>query len=762
MFSLALFLFPYYSIAQNKSVSNFILNHYTDENGLPQNSIKAMASDGLGFIWIATENGLVRFDGQRFYAFTKANSAITNNRFADLEPSMSSMAGPHKNQKGQSNPAPSTQSERSIFGVDEELNFVRIQQGKAVFDSGYTARVRHLPFMKKGRIHTYIATGLPNYLDLSTYGHHYIIPLPGEHGCFYVCDHQQVAFYQNWTKRHQIAVKTDNFWNFFTLGTTLFSRCKQGPIYQITPSGKKKIRIQQPFQRQILEKGEIYWNNAADQLFVYYGQSLFRIEIDSRGQLSTQRILTGFDFSDKVIKSVYHEKITGQIFLGSLVNGLYKLSPKPFETLRTQGDNVFYAQLPFDSNSVLTTKGSILGKNSRTGQQIDKIVPALRANMANDRSIVTDKWKRIWIQGSGQLVQIDLSRNRVLQGWKWPDDFQLYQSPWDGAIWLGGKETGLFRVDSLSASTVPEPINKLKSISCFLQVSPQQLLMGTPHGLYRLNTRTRTCQIVPGTSLFTIRSLYQPRPGELWFTTYGDGFFLLLGNRLIRFPLDDDQYLATSHSIFEDKRGYFWIPTNKGLFQMAHRDLLAYDQGNQLERPFYVQYTKEQGFLTNEFNGGGEPGIVRLANGYVSIPSLMGLVWFKPEQLQPALPRGPLLVDRVEVRQQLYPNQGDTIQLPTEPQQIRFHLTTPYFGNSHNLRLAYQLLVGNAAPKADGWIPIPAQEPSILVSSLPLGSYRLLIRKTNGFGLGNYSYKRILIVVPPRWYETWWMRLIMI
>ncbi|WP_461117913.1 sensor histidine kinase, partial [Spirosoma jeollabukense] len=32
----------------------------------------------------------------------------------------------------------------------------------------------------------------------------------------------------------------------------------------------------------------------------------------------------------------------------------------------------------------------------------------------------------------------------------------------------------------------------------------------------------------------------------------------------------------------------------------------------------------------------------------------------------------------------------------------------------------------------------------------------------NGFGLGNYSYKRILIVVPPRWYETWWMRLIMI
>jgi len=41
------------------------------ENGLPQNTVQALAQTGDGFIWLGTEVGLVRFDGNGFQVFDK-------------------------------------------------------------------------------------------------------------------------------------------------------------------------------------------------------------------------------------------------------------------------------------------------------------------------------------------------------------------------------------------------------------------------------------------------------------------------------------------------------------------------------------------------------------------------------------------------------------------------------------------------------------------------------------------------------------------
>ncbi len=39
------------------------------ENGLPQNTVQAIAQTRDGFIWLGTEVGLVRFDGNNFVLF---------------------------------------------------------------------------------------------------------------------------------------------------------------------------------------------------------------------------------------------------------------------------------------------------------------------------------------------------------------------------------------------------------------------------------------------------------------------------------------------------------------------------------------------------------------------------------------------------------------------------------------------------------------------------------------------------------------------
>ena len=48
------------------------VSFYTSEDGLPHKHVYDITQDDYGFMWIATRNGLVRFDGYRFEDFTYA------------------------------------------------------------------------------------------------------------------------------------------------------------------------------------------------------------------------------------------------------------------------------------------------------------------------------------------------------------------------------------------------------------------------------------------------------------------------------------------------------------------------------------------------------------------------------------------------------------------------------------------------------------------------------------------------------------------
>ncbi len=61
------------------------VDHWTTDNGLPQNTIRAIVQTRDGYLWLTTFDGLARFDGVRFTVFDKSNTpAITNNRFTAL------------------------------------------------------------------------------------------------------------------------------------------------------------------------------------------------------------------------------------------------------------------------------------------------------------------------------------------------------------------------------------------------------------------------------------------------------------------------------------------------------------------------------------------------------------------------------------------------------------------------------------------------------------------------------------------------------
>ena len=65
---------------------SYVHESWTVKDGLPVNSINAILQDRTGYIWIATFDGLVRFDGVRFTVFNATTSPkLPSNRIAQLQ-----------------------------------------------------------------------------------------------------------------------------------------------------------------------------------------------------------------------------------------------------------------------------------------------------------------------------------------------------------------------------------------------------------------------------------------------------------------------------------------------------------------------------------------------------------------------------------------------------------------------------------------------------------------------------------------------------
>ncbi len=63
-----IFLLIYFtSEIKSQELNQFTIQSFTTENGLPSNGIKGLQwEEKTGFLWLATEAGVVRFNGMNF------------------------------------------------------------------------------------------------------------------------------------------------------------------------------------------------------------------------------------------------------------------------------------------------------------------------------------------------------------------------------------------------------------------------------------------------------------------------------------------------------------------------------------------------------------------------------------------------------------------------------------------------------------------------------------------------------------------------
>src|SRR5713226_10381898 len=67
-----------------KALTQYTRTVWTQAQGLPQDTIRAITQTQDGYLWLGTDEGLARFDGYEFVIFTKDDSALPSNSITAL------------------------------------------------------------------------------------------------------------------------------------------------------------------------------------------------------------------------------------------------------------------------------------------------------------------------------------------------------------------------------------------------------------------------------------------------------------------------------------------------------------------------------------------------------------------------------------------------------------------------------------------------------------------------------------------------------
>jgi len=702
----------------------YSLEWYTDSDGLPQNSVKDIVSDTYGYIWISTENGVVRYDGRDFKVFNNKNhTGFTNNRMLYFEGNIKKDSIVIHNVFGDQLyirehriwPVPrdslEQQQHRRQFILNLKNPKNRLEIPNMPVELAPLGKLRYS--IEKDSIREFDTHGVP----IGTYA------FPSKIGD-----------------------------RFFTLENRLYVLKDNKRIHRLDNGISMEVDTPPGIEGDM----DIFTNKLAGQVFLFNQDRLYLLR-DQRGALVGEPILEGFDFAGSQVFSVLYDPANRISYIGSRVKGLCIARERPMRTILTDPkdlNKVEYALLEINDSTLLNPKGALI-INGKYGGNIGF------GHRNNQFILDMDRDGNIW-----GILDNRLLMHHAQDGYKSYTHWDFEKEPTtlgllDGALWVAtfnALEDGgvLYRMEGEGKERVPKKVlDHGIHMNIIEHLDDGLLLIGSNSGLYELRTGREDAklELVGHLGDLEVRSLYKTGAG-IWVTTYGQGIFLYRNGQLTPMPQDRDGFLATSHCILEDAMGYFWISTNKGLFQVAKQALLDFADRKR-ERVNYQYYDKSDGLKTNEFNGGCSPCAVIQADGRFSFPSLRGVVNFDPGEMRPKLPGNALFLDEIRLDDKiLFPDGSKTIDRRTE--RLTFTYSSPHYGNVRNNVLEVKL---EGALQHD-WIPTNADN-SISYTSLAPGDYLLTARKMTGFD-AQYTYHEHAFRVEPAFWQTLWFKVAMV
>ncbi len=327
------------------------------------------------------------------------------------------------------------------------------------------------------------------------------------------------------------------------------------------------------------------------------------------------------------------------------------------------------------------------------------------------------------------------------------DDFvrSLYADR-DGSLWIGtrnglshyqdGKFRTYSRLDGLPGDLV----------GTILRSRGGQLWVGTLGGLSRMEGERFVA--VPALGGGAITALLEDHEGALWAGINERGLTRLRGEMATSFAAAN--LPSTIYGMLEDGSGNLWLSSRKGVDRVSIAALIAYAaRGGSLP---VAHYGSADGMRISEASGGGHPAAWRARDGGLWFATLNGVAVVHPQDA-PRNPVPPLAaIEQVLIDDRVVPQLSGESAIRVPPGRGR--LTIKYSGLSfvapQSVRYRY-LLQGFDK----GWIEAGTRR-SAFYTNVPPGTYKFLVRCVNSDGVWSLEPAEQRFKVEPYFYQTGW------
>lgn len=765
------------------SQSPYTFKRLTMADGMVSNYIVDMIQDKQGYIWMASESGLCKFDGKDFTVYNIGNSAIGSN------------------------------SQNALY-YNQADNTVWIgtqRDGISIFDC---------------KTQTFTTNGVPDMItrdvtDLS----------PAADGGIWITHyHLGIDYYNNTTKKlthyraKDIKGLSGNYWCATDDGKGhLYIGLHKGGLAVLDIQTKTvKLYRHNPKDSHSLPNNTVHCVFISSTNGIWVGTdkglALFNPHNEQFTTLQSHHENPNSLLSDQI--NDIGESNDGKLWVCTHMGGVSVLdlnenaftSPENmrFQNIRVTND-LHGISSPNARCFLQDSFGNIWLGNYRGGVDFlsynQPVFQTLAYNTLKDGSL-TDKqvWgltmdneSRIWLGGENEIAvfgtDMKLQKILPLTGKANPQTHvsSMFKDK-KGILWLGLYKDGILTCDPQNEKITRIELNDKKADICCFYEENDKIWIGTQNGLYSWQDGkiTEEKEINKQLPDIMVHGIQRDRQGKLWLGTFGKGLIVFSpeGKRIMRF--DDSNGMGSNavNSLYLDSKGGLWAATRVGITYISDTnkpklELYNHEQGLidenvrsiiedqkgtiwlstnggiaqwKSDEKRFLNYTWQQGVPRGDFMDGS---VCKDKHGNLFFGSQNGVCYFNPKQIVENIKIAPVKITEIKSYNYSDPSGKGTI-VPLTDDEIKLSYQNSTF------TIAFSVMDYSQTPQVEyaytmeglgkTWFETDSEN-RITFRNLQPGEYTFKVKAKMRNQPWGDEFTAIHIVITPPFWLTWYAKL---
>lgn len=705
------------------------------DQGLPQASVNALLQGRDGYLWIGTNGGLVRFDGDSFKTFGASPGGLVSNRILSL----------YEDRRG-----------RLWIGTEGA--------GIALYESG---RFRPLDFCG--------GTCQVNAIRPSADGRK-----------LWVVGPQGVFEFDPETLRYRVRHSTFNAFGFiapmpdgnvYVSGDGGLTRIGANSLTSIPlPAGNTRARM--------AGRGRYLWLIAEDWCLYRYDtlerawkmmragvSPNLHFTISSDGRLLISDWLDGgiwllhddgsttslVDASTGIYARQAYVDHEDNLWIGSDTQGLWRIRTSRIGLMQSAD-----LQMNAPGRAVVEDgEGGLWFGVACSGLRHwsrDGVVQTVRleSTLGTEcvQSLLMDDKRRLWIgTWQGTLGRLENGRLTLVRTWPRGAALNVWRNPNDNTYWVGRlRDTWRLEVDTEGVVVHAQPVPALDGMAIAFMTPARK--GGTwfvgDQGAYRLvNGRVvEQWRAEDGIGTRFLRWLYEDPDGTTaWIGSYGGGLIRIRAGSVQRYDTSNGLFDDTVSCILPDADGRLWLGGNRGVSILIDRNFGT-------RGPELIALSTSDGLVPPEMNGGTVSSCLRDSRGRLWFALIKGFAVIEPDHFNSRA--GPPIVHIERLR--VAGHDLDPLRpVPLDPKASNLEIgyTAIGFAGPERLRFRYRLV---SVGSGNEWLDAGSRR-NVLVPTLPWGEFVFEVQARQLGGTWSAPVA-IRLDHPLPWYRRQWIWLV--